>query len=544
MSKELYLKIDDDVARTVAKVKRVASSDLTLVFPKGAMVLSNVANLKMLKMQIDLLGKTVSILTNDQSGQNRAVEAGFPLLTFEMMRQGIKSVPVAKPAPTYEPVIQAPPIFKPKAQQSPEQTYVAPVIAASAVTVAQPVARPLAPQQFPAKSLAKKEVSNAKIWFAVCLLFAVLVVMSAYLILPHANITVYAHTQPIGRTLQISIDKNVQNADSKNLVFPGQILDKDQIVNKTYLATGKLNVGTKAQGAVQFYNYTGKTLKFNADTTTLSVGTNLYHLQKNVSGVKPTKNISGTNNPDPASLTPEIAVVADQNGDNYNLPAGTRFEIHNQVLGDTPQTLYAYNSKPIDGGVSKFTSIVTQQDLDNAKNDLKQSMLESAKSDLFTRVGLSIIDSGAQVTTADPIFDKKVNDAAVSFNTQMTGHVKALAFDQEALQQLVVQRINLTLDSNKVLNMDKAHWTSSFKTVDLDKGTGVLDIKYDGFVSSKIDPKEIEAEARGKTVSDLKENLLSDPNIDGADIVLAPSWAKTLPNLNGRIKAMVTIKQP
>lgn len=529
MSKELYLKIDDDVARTIAKVSRANSADLTLVFPKGAMVLSNVSNLKLLKKQIDLLGKNVTILTNDQSGQQRALEAGFDLMTFEMMRKGLHTA-VHRPrevSPEEAEPKSTPPIFRPKA---PVKVYVEP----------DTIKRfPVVPEEF---EYEQTQPSGKKGWFFAVLLSAILIAVAVLILLPAANITIYAHTQPLSRDMQITVDKNAKAMDAKNLILPSQFLDKDQEFTKTYAATGKQNVGVKAQGLVQIYNYTGKTLKFSVKTTTLTVGNNIYRLAHDVSGIKPTRNIAGTSNPDPASLSPQVTVVADQPGDTYNVPGGTRFEIHNLVLGDVPQLLYAATTVPLDGGVSKFTTTITQADLDNARNDLKQTVIDSAKAQMLNKYGLVLLDSGTQFQVNNITFDKQVNDAVVSFNGQISGHIKALAFDKAQLQDLVTQRINYTLDSSQELYGTNAQWDMNFKSIDLDKGSGVLAVKYQGLIESKVDPKEIEAKSRGKTVSDLKETLLSDPKIDGADISLKPFWAKTLPNLSGRINVEVTVK--
>jgi hypothetical protein len=82
----------------------------------------------------------------------------------------------------------------------------------------------------------------------------------------------------------------------------------------------------------------------------------------------------------------------------------------------------------------------------------------------------------------------------------------------------------------------------SFKSLDLDKGVGVLVVKYQGTVVFNTDPKEIEATARGKSIEELKDLLLSDPRIDGVDIDLKPFWAKSLPNLSGRIDVQTKVE--
>ncbi|GAC1414214.1 MAG: hypothetical protein NVSMB66_7250 [Candidatus Doudnabacteria bacterium] len=536
MPKELYLKIDDDVARTVAKISRARSADLTLVFPKGAMVLSNVINLKLLKKQIDLLDKKVTILTNDQSGQRRALEAGFDLMTFEMMRQGIGPIKHSVPKQSKpEEERFFPPIFVPKP---------VPLLNKEIYREEQPI-QPEIPKRYPANNfnLPGRPANGKKAWFFTLLLSVILVGLAVLILLPEAKITIYAHIQPVSRDLQIVVNKNAKNVDSKNLIFPGSLLDRDEQFSKTYTATGKQDVGIKAQGLVQFYNYTGKTLKFSAKTTTLTLGNNIYRVVNDVGGIKPTKNFLGTSTPDPATLSKQVSIIADQPGDAYNAPAGSRFEIHNYVLGDEPNKLYAETTAPIEGGISKFMTTITQGDLDNAKSDLRASVLSYARSEILNKEGLVLLDSGAQFETTSVTFDKQANDGAVSFNGQVSGHLKAILFVQSQLEDLVKQRIDRTLNILEQLDSSRANWSVNFKNTDFIQGQGTLAVKYKGIVESKVDPKEIEAKSRGKGVGDLKEILLSDPKIDGADIVLKPFWAKSLPSLSGRIKVEVTTKQ-
>ena len=186
--------------------------------------------------------------------------------------------------------------------------------------------------------------------------------------------------------------------------------------------------------------------------------------------------------------------------------------------------------------------MVSQQDLDNAGADIKNTVIDSAKQQLLNKSGLLLIDSGAQYMLGTPAFSNKVGDQTVSFNAQVGGHIKALVFEKNLLQNIVTQRINLTLDKNQKLDDSKAQWEYTFKTLDLDKGTGTLTVKYTGQLVYTIDPKQIQALASGKSPATLKNLLISDSRIDGVDISVRPFWAKTLPSLANRINVQVKVK--
>ena len=104
---------------------------------------------------------------------------------------------------------------------------------------------------------------------------------------------------------------------------------------------------------------------------------------------------------------------------------------------------------------------------------------------------------------------------------------------------MVKERIQLTLDRDQQLNPDQEQWDMSFKSLDLDKGLGILTVKYTGLIVYQIDADAVIAKARGKTPADFKQIMLSGAKITDLRVKLSPFWAKTIPTLAGRIKVDV-----
>ena len=134
MVKTLYLNLEDDVAKVVAKIKRERTADVVLVFPKKSYVFSDSINMRLPKKQVDMLGKQVSILTMDERGQEFAKEAGFALKIMPKMTRG-KTISDIRPrtAPTPAIMTQG---FQPEAVIAPESTQ-------SIVEDEQPVLEPM-----------------------------------------------------------------------------------------------------------------------------------------------------------------------------------------------------------------------------------------------------------------------------------------------------------------------------------------------------------------------------------------------------------------
>ena len=87
MIPSVYINLEDDVAKVVARIKKTPGGELVLVCPKRCQLFPDSINLRLLKKQTDLLKKQIFILTMDERGQVFAKEAGFAL----------KFLPKAKP---------------------------------------------------------------------------------------------------------------------------------------------------------------------------------------------------------------------------------------------------------------------------------------------------------------------------------------------------------------------------------------------------------------------------------------------------------------
>jgi len=79
MAKSIYLNLEDDIAKITTRLKREASDEVVLVVPKKSLLFSDSINLRLLKKQADMIGKTLFIMTMDEMGQSYAKEAGFEL---------------------------------------------------------------------------------------------------------------------------------------------------------------------------------------------------------------------------------------------------------------------------------------------------------------------------------------------------------------------------------------------------------------------------------------------------------------------------------
>ena len=228
-------------------------------------------------------------------------------------------------------------------------------------------------------------------------------------------------------------------------------------------------------------------------------------------------------------------------GEDYDLPGGTQLAINNAILGSQPQILYAKNTDPITGGFTRLQNTISIADQAKAKTDLANQILGAAQAKLNDPNAV-LLPTGSTVTNQITTFDQPIGTATNQFNGTLTAHVNGLTFESTQLKTLIEQRVSVTLDANKYLVTDQEEdITNDYKTVSIAQGTGLLTVHFQGIMAAKVDSSGIASEINGKNAFDIKELLLSDPNIDGVDITFKPFWVKSVPRFSGKVYVSVQI---
>lgn len=567
MSATLYLNLEDDIAKIVAKLKREKAAEIVLVCPKGSFLFSDSINLRLLKKKIDLLGKTVAILTMDEQGQVYAKQAGFVLKNLPRPRhpgrfsdirptrkfhsgvaaevpaqkieqpsftEKIKKVVSATIAPVVAPSV-APKlrrVVRTKTAQSVTMTKspVATVRGPDNV-YSQPV--PLMGKNTKPKSLRSRR-GTAWIVSFVGLCLIILLVLTLF-ILPTADITVYGKSQTIARDIDMNLDAKVQKPDSASLAMPAVPFDETPAATLTVETTGKKEIGSKAEGQVAIYNLTGKPINLKAATTVLSIGTKNYLFTEDQNNIKPA---TGPTDDKDATIA---RIIAQAGGESFNAPAETRMEISNQVFGAQPQRLFAKASTQIIGGNSRFISVVSDDDIKNAQSQLKDKLLQQVK-DKLKQQNLTLLDDASTLTVNDFTPDKTTGTESPTVTVQGKIRITGLAFNESDLRNLIRDRISTSLSPGRKLQPAENDTISyKVKSIDVAGGTLALSLHYESQAKIGLDSSNLSGKILGKSKQEASEILLSNDAIDKVEISLHPSWQQNTPLFKGKIH--LTVKE-
>lgn len=534
-----------------------------MVCPKRCFLFSDALNLRLLKEQTDALGKELFILTMDEKGQAYAKDAGFQL----------KFLPKVNSAKAFSDV---------KLPQRPVLAESQPVveqgILAAAVQGIKETAKKFVPTMTPEIKIQEDVPSDnletalpdvkttdtffpdeirqdyvqpkakshmSKIITSTVVISLILILLLVFVILPKASVVVFARREPITRDMEISMSGNIKEIDTAKLAIPATLVDETVIVTDKFQSQGKKQVGNKAAGTVKVYNFTKLPLNLKDSTTILSVAGKNYILAASISALKPTtyKNAQ-TKEVDEASLDGSIQIISENGGEDYNLPAGTRLEITNQVLGSKPQLVYAKTDSEITGGTTRYLSVISQEDAVAAQTRLEQKALDQTREKL-SELGLVLADKAFAFSGQEFSTDNPIGTESPFFQGAMQTKINGLAFKKTDLENLISQRINQTLASNKTLQIKSPDQTVyTIKSLDQTNQLAVLEAHFEGQAVYNIDLPNIAPELVGKTQSQVNEILRSKAEIDRVDIILAPSWQKNFPLFSSKINVSISQEQP
>ncbi len=533
MPATIYLNLDDDVAKIAAKAQKEKSSDVVLVFPKKSFIFSDSINLRLLKKQLDMMNKHASIMTMDEKGQMYAKEAGFDIKYLsKTTRPGSTSdIRRSQSAPRRaapQPEMDAPPRPRQVRKVIRRRVVAAPVVHSAPRARVEKLENVFVPADSrtisvpPRRSYRRWAIS----FIAVSLVVILLLVL---VVLPSAQVNVYAKSQTVARDIEVIADVNTQQIDAAKLTIPAYAVNEAQSSRSTFQTLGKKEVGSKAEGRVAIYNLTGSPINLKAGTTTLNVGSKSYLFKSDQSGIKPL----------PSAAQDENATVADiiasNGGEDFNLPSGTRLEITNQAFGSQPTRLYAKTVTQVVGGSSRFVSIITKDDFAKAQQSLTEGVVNNINTKLKNNNQL-LVEGAYKATVTNFTTDKAEGTEEPSFIAAEQVAITGLAFNESALKEMIRQRFVQSLGSGKTLQ-DVSDDTVTYKVKNIDTTNGLMQLSmhYESKAIPALEIKSLQSEIAGKKKSEAAELILSNPDVDHVEISLAPAWQTALPRFNSKI---------
>lgn len=426
MNKEvIYLEPEDDITDILTKLQQAEQKVVALVPPKKASILRSAVNMKLVARVAKECEKVAVIVTADPAIVKMAMTAKIPVAKTLQSRPVVPNEENLKKAEALEDVIDEDILegkkSDKKSRKSDEEADInnekkpennKNEIQLDEDSLEDAEAKDKAKQK--AKKKAQKEAAEQNFFqkyrkwifagsFAAVILAVILV--WAFVFAPAVKITVAISGTPnnFSENVRFTTDANAQNLE-ENLLFAGQItLDKSY---KTDLsATGEEDRGEKATGRVtatvsfrpsEYMGYGGFGI-------TIAVGERFKNESNGLTYIATSSDskgwdgeeasikcdngtlVSGSGFRQMCQFSISVSVEAERGGEEYNIGANSNWSPLS--TGNATVT----NGGPIAGGTTKMVKVISEDDINKAKETLLAEHTIEGKEDILSDLGDDLI---------------------------------------------------------------------------------------------------------------------------------------------------------
>ena len=387
---------------------------------------------------------------------------------------------------------------------------------------------------------------NVKLFVVFIIGILVILIILAGIIIPEANISITPKSTSDNLAMKFWASGEVAQADPGERTIPAKAAHFKVNEEKTFSATGEKQIQENSQGQVTVYNNANKPLSLKQNAMLTDSSGNKFYTTGPVTIPAAKPNSSDNTNTNTNSTgtvkagSGSVAISAEKADKDYNLKVGDSLTIPGLSDGDYLGLVTVEISQEIKKGENRTAKIITQEDLDNAKNELtnqaKQDSPDQIKNN-FDAAAAKLVRP-EDLVTEDTVFnsDKKVGQEADSFTGQAEVSFFALAISQEDLQKLAKNLIESDReDKNGTVKIN--NYSISDPHPLENKAEISVDLDYQ--VVSPVDPNEVRKAVLAKKKSEAEDYLKGRSDIAQHTLNIWPNILGHLPVLERRIKIEV-----
>jgi hypothetical protein len=338
-------------------------------------------------------------------------------------------------------------------------------------------------------------------------------------------------TQSVETEFDFTASTNTDSVSVDGKIVPAQFESTDVDESGTANATGTKDVGTKAKGTVTIRNC-------GASATTIKSGTGVSSGGKTFITQASLSLGPGNYTPPPdsecrssGSHVGSVQVVAESNGDDYNLSSGATYSVSgfSSTVNGTGSAMT--------GGTSKTVKVVTQGDVDSAKNKLEiddNKIKDDLKKSLEDAGYFAIEDTFEkqdESTTTTP----KVGEEGSEVSVKYTAKFVMVGVKKDDLKQVVEDSIKDEVDTEKQAVQNDGIDSATYTIVK--SGDDTMTINFNGTVEvgPDINIDQLKADIKGKKSGETENIVMSYPGVNTVKVDYSPFWVNKTPNNESKI---------
>lgn len=547
----IYIDIDDEITSIIDKVQNSKHDIVALVLPKRATMMQSAVNMKLLKRTADESKKKLVLITSEASLLPLAGSVGLYVAKTLQSKPEIPALPDADDTP--ETLIdQGPAEGEPDVDKKKSVGELAGMAGLAAAAVAAGADDTIdldnTPKDAATPAKKKKDKSKKRVKIPnfgkfrtkmlLAVAAAVLLVVLWFLgnvVLPKASVKIITDASTVNSTVTFTADTDAKQVDLEKSVVPAQDASVDKTDSATVDATGKKNVGNKATGTMTITNCIddGKSHTVPSGTSFTS-GPYTFVTTEAVT-LDPALYSGGNCVSGDFGLSKDADVQASQGGANYNIGERSYNSSINGVTG--------YGSK-MKGGTDKEVTVVSQEDINKAQDQLKNNGNDEAKDELAKQlqdkklVAIPETLAGGKQTTNN---SSNVGDESSTVTVTATTTFSMLGVKEDDLKKLVDNNLKDQVDKSKQTIIDYGFDKATFEEDSKRSPTNqTVTMDTTVAVGAQIDAEALKSEITGKKSGDARNIILARPGVKDVDVSYSPFWISKAPKPS---KITITFEQ-
>lgn len=327
-----------------------------------------------------------------------------------------------------------------------------------------------------------------------------------------------------------------------------EILSFSAVGERQVKATGQITVEEQATGFIEIIKTTPGTERLIKNTRFRSPDGLIFRIQESIVVPGAITNENGAT--EPGSIRAEV--FADQIGDQYNLPSGTKFDIPGfQESGLTQlfETIYAENRTAFTGGFSGPQFQIADDELATAKQSLQMELRDTLLDQIDEKIlaGFTYFPDSVAITFAS-LPAVQYGDDLVTIQEEATLQIPL--FSDIALGSFLASKVVTTYNREQVKIDDIS--TLSFSYTDQLTSSQVLadktalEFKLVGkpLLIWQYDAVDLAKNLAGLPKTAAENAFSAYPGLRGGRVEMTPFWRRTFPSDPSEITIVNELRDP
>ncbi|MCK4892197.1 MAG: hypothetical protein KAS78_06020 [Candidatus Pacebacteria bacterium] len=594
---KIYIKKDEEIPSIISRIKRHKEKEIILVVPYDSLILNNVLNLKILKSESEDLNKNISVITD--SGHDKVEGKNVKMKHDDIKqekRNSVSSIMKADDFSKFEKCAEID-VFSKKTDKLNEHASFKNTANSDLldIGISTKTSREKKIKMFdivkkvdslnevgkkkykPAEekiknkkadsyqedfkenngniefqteeksiNLAKKvnkkttiiPALSSKIVALFIFISFVAVSLAVAFVLPKADINVVLKKEIATYDFEFIASESLDRIDAINSKIPLEKIEITSEKSENYPTTGKKQVQEKASGEIMVFNeYSSSPQRIVASTRFLSKESGKLFRIKDAVTIPGFSRVEGVDVPGQIA----IKVYADKIGEEYNIGSDS-FHLPGLQGSAKYAAIYARSTKAMSGGIDKEAVYFSQSDYVTAKENLVKIVEDESEKSFLNKISENdlFLEDTKKEEKLEINTDIEVGNIADNFQMSVKADIRAFSISKADLDEIINEKINLRLDTNKkLLDNSRSYKVGEIKIDEDEKITVPIHINQGLII--KVDIEKLKKDVADKSEVELKSYFSNMNGVKSTNISFWPFWVKSIPSSYEKINIAIDI---